>query len=86
VASLAEAAKTGLQDPLAKLLERDEQTGEDDPLFPGEKGYLDGSALRRRYRAAQKRAGLRPLRLHDLRHTFGSLAARAAVSTRELQE
>src|SRR5207247_728169 len=30
--------------------------------------------------------GLRPLRLHDLRHSFGSLAARAATTTRELQE
>jgi integrase len=70
---------------LARLL-LDRDASEDEPLFPGEKGYLDGSALRRRYRAAQKCAGLRPLRFHDLRHTFGSLAARAAVSTRELQE
>jgi integrase len=75
---------------LAQALARqlvDRDATEDEPLFPGQGGgYLDGSALRRRYRAAQKRAGLRPLRLHDLRHTFGSLAARAAVSTRELQE
>jgi Phage integrase family len=56
-------------------------------LFPGEGGgYLDGSALRRRYKAAAKRAGLRPIRLHDLRHTFGSLAGRMNVSNRELQE
>ena len=71
---------------LARLLQRDHHTSDEDPLFPGEKGYLDGSALRRRYKAAQRRAGLRPLRFHDLRHTFGSLAARMAVSTRELQE
>ena len=36
---------------------------------------LDGSALRRRYRRAQIAAEVRPLRFHDLRHTFGSLLA-----------
>jgi integrase len=71
---------------LARLLQRDQHMGDKDPLFPGEKGYLDGSALRRRYKAAQRRADLPPLRFHDLRHTFGSLAARMATSTRELQE
>lgn len=44
------------------------------PDGPRGRGYLDGSALRRRYRAAQRRAGLRALRFHDLRHTFASLA------------
>jgi hypothetical protein len=34
------------------------------------------SALRRRYRRAQGAAGLRPLRFHDLRHSFGSLVIR----------
>ncbi len=44
-------------------------------VFPGERGeYLDGSALRRRYKKALKSAKLRPLRFHDLRHTFGSIA------------
>jgi integrase len=33
---------------------------------------LDGSALRRRYVNALERAGLRQLRFHDLRHTFGT--------------
>ncbi len=71
---------------LARLLQRDQHTGDEDPLFLGERGYVDGSALRRRYKAAQRKAGLRPLRFHDLRHSFGSLAARAATTTRELQE
>ncbi|MBA3584633.1 MAG: tyrosine-type recombinase/integrase, partial [Gemmatimonadetes bacterium] len=49
----------------------------DDLVFAGERGeYLDNSALRRRYKDAQKAAKLRPLRFHDLRHTFGSLAIR----------
>jgi integrase len=36
---------------------------------------IDGSALRRRYKRARDRAGMRPLRWHDLRHTFGSILA-----------
>jgi integrase len=35
----------------------------------GTGGYLDGSALCRRYKAALARAGLRQLHFHDLRHT-----------------
>ena len=50
-------------------------SGPDDPVFCDELGQrLDGSALRRRFVAARDRAGLRALRLHDLRHTFASLA------------
>jgi integrase len=42
-------------------------------VFVGETGsYLDGSALRRRYKTALASAGLRPLRSHDLRNTFGT--------------
>jgi integrase len=36
---------------------------------------LDGSALRRRYKDAQRAAGVHTLRWHDLRHTYGSLLA-----------
>lgn len=65
---------------LAKLSKRDGFTSDDDLVFPGDSGgHLDGSALRRRFVAAQKRAGLRRLRFHDLRHTFGTLAVRGAV-------
>jgi len=34
--------------------------------------HIDGSALRRRFKAARDAAGLHPLRWHDLRHSFGS--------------
>jgi integrase len=58
---------------LARLADRELFTAEDDLVFPGETGeYLDGSALRRRYKASLNRAGLRQLRFHDLRHTFGT--------------
>jgi integrase len=51
-----------------------------DLVFGGERGeYLDGSALRRRYKKALEKAELRPLRFHDLRHTFGSIAINQAT-------
>src|SRR5207244_265360 len=72
---------------LAKLLQRERFTSPDDFVFVGSKGEpLDGSAVRRRYVDAVKRAKLRSLRFHDLRHTFGTIAANAVLSGRELQE
>jgi integrase len=63
---------------LSRLLdERGDPSGEE-LVFPGDGGYLDASALRRRYAATQKRAKLRTIRFHDLRHTFGSLAINRA--------
>jgi integrase len=72
---------------LAKLLQRERFTSPDDLVFCNEiGGSIDGSALRRRYKAAQKRAKLPEIRFHDLRHTFGSLAAREpGTAPRELQ-
>ena len=53
--------------------DRSRWTGDDDLVFVGVLGsYLDGSALRRRYDVSVKAAGIRPLRFHDLRHTFGT--------------
>ncbi len=41
-------------------------TADDDLVFAGDGGgYVDGSAMRRRYTAALSRAGLRRLRFHD---------------------
>jgi integrase len=58
---------------LARLGDRENWVGDDDLVFVGTAGgYLDGSALRRRYGAALERADLRQLRFHDLRHTFGT--------------
>jgi len=71
---------------LARLGQREHWIGDDDLVFVGETGgYLDGSALRRRYGVALERAGLRPLRFHDLRHTFGTrMIAKADI--RRVQE
>jgi integrase len=60
---------------LAHLASRGEWTSNDHLVFDGMAGgYLDASALYRRYKLALRRAGLRNLRLHDLRHTFGTRA------------
>lgn len=64
---------------LALLGQREHFTRDDDLVFASESGaHLDGSALRRRFLAARDAAKLRPLRFHDLRHTFGSLAINKA--------
>jgi len=47
---------------------------------------IDRSKLLKRYKVALKRAGVRDLRFHDLRHTFGTRMAAAGVPMRTLQE
>jgi len=50
-------------------------------------GPLDRSKVRKRFQRACARAGLRTVRFHDLRHTFGTrVAASGDVSLRTLQE
>ena len=59
----------------------------DDLVFCGMRGeILDGSALRRRFKKAQRQAGVPVRRFHDLRHTFGSMAIRTfdLVSVKEM--
>jgi integrase len=71
---------------LAALGQRQDFVSGDDLVFCGEAGgYIDGSALRRRYATALAEAGLRPLRFHDLRHVFGTrMIAKADI--RRVQE
>jgi integrase len=47
---------------------------------------LDRSRLLKRFKAAAGRAGVRDVRFHDLRHTFGTRVAAAGVPIRTLQE
>jgi integrase len=58
---------------LARLSQREYFADENDLVFCGlVGGYLDGSALSKRDRAALERAALRALRFRDLRHTLGT--------------
>jgi integrase len=64
-----------LADLLRELRNATAFLGADGPVFCDAIGQrIDGIALRRRFVVAREKAGLRPLRLHDLRHTFASLA------------
>jgi hypothetical protein len=57
------------------LSRRERFTDTDDLVFVDELGgHVDDWRLRRRFHAALERAGLPRLRLHDLRHTFGTIA------------
>ncbi|MEJ7790232.1 MAG: site-specific integrase [Thermoleophilaceae bacterium] len=63
-------------------------TADDDLVFahPHTGKPIDRSKLLKRYKAALKRAGVRELRFHDLRHTFGTRTAGAGVPLRTIQE
>jgi integrase len=72
---------------LARVGQRDHFTGEDDLVFAGRAGgHLDPKDVRAEYKASLERAGLRALRFHDLRHTFGTRAVEQAESILELKE
>jgi integrase len=68
---LAEQAKAELR----ALRRRGIFTSQSDHVFcRPDGGPLDRTAVRSRFVRAQKKAGVRVRRFHDLRHTFGSLA------------
>jgi integrase len=60
---------------LDQLSRRNGWTGKEDLVFVNPTGeHIEDSALRRRFYAALKAAGLKHIRFHDLRHSFGTLA------------
>jgi integrase len=74
---------------LAALRESSLFTADDDLVFgnPVTGEALDRSQVRKRFQRACRRAGVRVVRFHDLRHTFGTrIAASGEVSLRTLQE
>ncbi len=80
---LADQAATAL----TRTSRREHFTSADDLVFCNALGRrLDDSALRRRFRRAQRKAHARPLRFHDLRHTFGSLLAASGVDVVTIQK
>jgi hypothetical protein len=72
---------------LARLSQREHLTADGDLVFAGViGGHLDSNKVRKVYRKALEHAGLRRLRFHDLRHTFGTRAVEKADSILELKE
>jgi integrase len=67
---------------------RSHHRGDLDLVFchPGTGSVFDPSRLRKLFQAAARRAGLRPVRFHDLRHTFGTRMALAGAPLRAVQE
>jgi integrase len=63
-------------------------TADDDLVFahPLTGGPYDASRLRKRFKDALGRAGVRRVRFHDLRHTFGTQMAAAGAPLRAIQE
>jgi integrase len=65
---------------LRRLASREDFTSSSDFVFVNRLGRrLDGSAVRRRFERARDAAGLRKLRFHDLRHSYGSLLVAGGV-------
>jgi integrase len=62
--------------------------GDDDLVFghPHTGHPLDRSQVLKRFKRYLKDAGIRPMRFHDLRHTFGTTMAASGVPMRTLQE
>jgi integrase len=73
---------------LREQFERSRFRDEADLVFchPTGGGVLDPSKVRKRFQAAARRAGLRPVRFHDLRHTFGTRMATAGAPLRAIQD
>jgi integrase len=71
---------------LLRVRGRELWTGGEDIVFCNSLGrHRSASNVLQRYRAARESAGLRPLRFHDLRHTFGTHAIQVA-DPREVME
>jgi integrase len=74
---------------LQRLWELTPFQADEDPVFAHPRGTglpLDGSAVSKRFQLLLRRAGVRRIRFHDLRHTFGTMMARdPRVSMRTLQ-
>jgi len=77
---------TPLSDQAAAALEalscREHWTGDDDLVFVSPTGtHIEESALRRRFYKAREAAALPHMRIHDLRHTFGTLGVQVMPLT-----
>jgi integrase len=77
-----------VEEELRAHLQRSLFSEEDDLVFanPLSGEVLPHGPLVRRFKKALKAAGVRVIRFHDLRHTFGTRIAAAGVPMRTLQE
>jgi len=75
-------------DELESHFGRSRFTADDDLVFghPLTGRPYDASRMRKRFRVALEGAGVRPVRFHDMRHTFGTHMAAAGAPLRAIQE
>ena len=73
---------------LERHFQRSHYQADDDLVFchPHTGGPLDSLQRSQAVQGCARRAGFRPIRFHDLRHTFGTQMAAAGVPMRTLQE
>ena len=73
---------------LERHFQRSAWQGENDLVFchPETGGVLDASKARKRFGDTLRRAGVREITFHELRHTFGTQLAAAGVPLRAIQE
>ncbi len=73
---------------LESLSRQSEYVAADELVFghPETGRPYDASKLRKRFKGAVGRAEIRPIRFHDLRHTFGTRMAAAGAPLRNIQE
>jgi integrase len=89
---LSTSRSVPMADRVARALEawsrRTAHGADDDLVFahPEAGNPLDRSKVTKRFKAACRDAGLRPVRFHDLRHTFGTRLAASGESMRTIQE
>jgi integrase len=72
---------------LAKVMDRDYATENADLVFASEDrdGPVSERSMRNAFKLAQQKAGLKPIKMYNLRHSFGTTLARRGVDVRTIQ-
>jgi integrase len=72
---------------LGRVRQREFATGDGDFVFAGDRGDrpVSGRAMRDGFRHAQQKAGLKPIPMYNLRHSFGTNLASSGVDVRTIQ-
>ncbi len=72
---------------LAKVLDRGYATQNEDFVFASEdrEGPVSERSMRKAFKLAQKKAGLKPIKMYNLRHSFGTTLAQKGLDVRTIQ-
>jgi hypothetical protein len=72
---------------LAKVLDRDYATENEDFVFASEdgEGPVSERSMRNAFKVAQQQADLKPIKMYNLRHSFGTTLAQRGVDVRTIQ-